>query len=181
MAELTALLISARQGDKEAAGKAFSQLYADLHRLARSKLRQHKSMTLLDTTSLVHESYLLVSAGIPVADRQPFFAYASRVMRSVIVDSLAHGWPSGVEETTFASIRDTTSLATVASQRSMCSACTKRSTSSRRRTNASPKSSRCATSAATPSRRSPKRWTRPSAPSAATGKRRRLMLFAALE
>ncbi len=88
MPQLTELLSAARQGDKEAAGKAFSQLYADLHRLARSKLRQHKSMTLLDTTSLLHESYLrLVGAqALPVADRHHFFAYASRVMRSVIVD-----------------------------------------------------------------------------------------------
>ena len=45
-------------------------------------------MALLDTTSLVHESYLrLVGNGaLPVENRHHFFAYASRVMRSVIVD-----------------------------------------------------------------------------------------------
>jgi RNA polymerase sigma factor (TIGR02999 family) len=45
-------------------------------------------MTLLDTTSLVHESYMkLLGAGtLPVEDRRHFFAYAARVMRSVIVD-----------------------------------------------------------------------------------------------
>lgn len=88
MAELTSLLAAARQGDDNAAGQAFSLLYADLRRLARARLRQHQTFTLLDTTSLVNESYLkLVGAqALPVEDRHHFFAYASRVMRSVIVD-----------------------------------------------------------------------------------------------
>jgi len=88
MAQLTELLSAARLGDQQAAGEAFSLLYAELHKLARSKLRQHQSMTLLDTTSLLHESYLrLVGAqALPVSDRHHFFAYAARVMRSVIVD-----------------------------------------------------------------------------------------------
>ena len=85
---LTVLLASARGGDKEAAGAAYALLYDELRRLARAKLRAHRSMTLLDTTSLVHESYLrLVGAdALPIEDRHHFFAYASRVMRSVIVD-----------------------------------------------------------------------------------------------
>jgi RNA polymerase sigma factor (TIGR02999 family) len=85
---LTQLLASARSGDQQAAGAAYSLLYQELRRLARAKLRQHQTMTLLDTTSLVHESYLkLVGAeALPVEDRHHFFAYAARVMRSVIVD-----------------------------------------------------------------------------------------------
>jgi len=88
MAELTSLLAAARQGDARSKGQAFSLLYADLRRLARTRLRQHQTMTLLDTTSLVHESYLKLmgAQALPVADRQHFFAYASHVMRSVIVD-----------------------------------------------------------------------------------------------
>jgi RNA polymerase sigma factor (TIGR02999 family) len=68
--------------------RAFSLLYDDLRRLARSRLRQHQTMTLLDTTSLVHESYLKLVGGssLPVEYRHHFFAYAARVMRSVIVD-----------------------------------------------------------------------------------------------
>ena len=86
--QLTLLLASARAGDKNAADAAYSLLYDELRRLARAKLRKHQSMTLLDTTSLVHESYLrLVGAqALPVEDRHHFFAYAARVMRSVIVD-----------------------------------------------------------------------------------------------
>lgn len=88
MAELTSLLAAARSGDAHAAGAAFGLLYQDLRRMARSRLRQHQTMTLLNTTSLVHESYLkLVGAeSVPVQDRHHFFAYASKVMRSVIVD-----------------------------------------------------------------------------------------------
>ena len=86
--DITALLAAARAGDEAAAGAAFSALYQDLRRLARSRLRQHQTLTLLDTTSLVHESYLkLLGVGAAVAeDRRHFFAYAAHVMRSVIVD-----------------------------------------------------------------------------------------------
>lgn len=85
---LTQLLASARMGDQAAAGAAFGLLYDELRRLARAKLRHHQTMTLLDTTSLVHESYLkLIGAtALPVEDRHHFFTYAARVMRSVIVD-----------------------------------------------------------------------------------------------
>jgi RNA polymerase sigma factor (TIGR02999 family) len=88
MSELTTLLAAARQGDQDAAGAAYGLLYDDLRRLARSRLRQHQAMTLLDTIALVHESYLkfVGNAELPVQDRHHFFAYASRVMRSVIVD-----------------------------------------------------------------------------------------------
>ncbi len=88
MSEITTLLAAARHGDQEAAGAAFGLLYDDLRRLARSRLRPHQDMTLLDTTSLVHESYLRLmgNSALPVENRHHFFAYASRVMRSVIVD-----------------------------------------------------------------------------------------------
>lgn len=88
MSEITELLAAARGGDAAAAKSAFTLLYDDLRRLARAKLRGHQPMTLLDTTALVHESYLKLvgQPGLPVSDRHHFFAYAARVMRSVIVD-----------------------------------------------------------------------------------------------
>jgi len=63
-------------------------LYDDLRRLARSELRRHQTITFLDATSLVHESYLrLVGNGQLRHDqRGEFMAYMARVMRSVIVD-----------------------------------------------------------------------------------------------
>ena len=86
--QLSQLLVLARKGDHDAKGELFGLLYQDLRRIARARLRQHQSITLLDTTALLHESYLrLVGANaLPVEDRRHFFTYAATVMRSVIVD-----------------------------------------------------------------------------------------------
>ena len=56
--ELTDLLRRAQQGDSEAANAVFAATYPELRRLARARLRGGGRHTLLDTTSLVHESYL---------------------------------------------------------------------------------------------------------------------------
>ncbi len=89
MNQLTELLGRLHQGDAKARDALFEAAYAELHRLARSRLRDGGRNTLLDTTGLVHESYLrFVGAGeLRAGDRRTFFAYASRVMRSVIVNS----------------------------------------------------------------------------------------------
>jgi RNA polymerase sigma factor (TIGR02999 family) len=89
MAELTELLGRIQAGDTEARDALFASAYAELHRLARARLRDGGRNTVLDTTCLVHESYLrFVRAGeLRAGDRRAFFAYASQVMRSVIVDS----------------------------------------------------------------------------------------------
>ena len=57
--------------------------------MARARLRDGGRNTLLDTTALVHESYLrFVRAGaLRAADRRAFYAYASQVMRTVIINS----------------------------------------------------------------------------------------------
>ena len=89
MNQLTVLLGRLREGGAEARDALFSAAYTELHHLARSRLRDGGRNTLLDTTGLVHESYLrFVTAGaLHVEDRRTFFAYASHVMRSVIVNS----------------------------------------------------------------------------------------------
>jgi RNA polymerase sigma factor (TIGR02999 family) len=89
MNQLTELLHRLESGDAGAREALFATAYADLHRLARARLRDGGSNTLLDTAGLVHESYLrFVDAGeLRAEDRRAFFAYASQVMRSVIVDS----------------------------------------------------------------------------------------------
>jgi len=88
MSEITTLLQAASGGDRQAADRAYALLYADLRRLAHSRLRREGVYTLLDTTSLVHESYLRLhgSAEPGFAGRDQFLAYAARVMRSVVVD-----------------------------------------------------------------------------------------------
>jgi RNA polymerase sigma factor (TIGR02999 family) len=64
--------------------------YEELRRLARARLRDGGRNTVLETTSLVHECYLrFVAAGeLRAEDRRAFFAYASQVMRSVILNSI---------------------------------------------------------------------------------------------
>jgi RNA polymerase sigma factor (TIGR02999 family) len=89
MGRLTELLGKLHAGDPEARDAVFAAAYAELHRLARSRLREGGRSTVLDTTSLVHEAYLrFVSGGaLHAEDRRAFFAFASQVMRSVIVNS----------------------------------------------------------------------------------------------
>jgi RNA polymerase sigma factor (TIGR02999 family) len=90
MGQLTALLERIQGGDTEARDALFAAAYTELHRLAQSRLRDGGRSVLLDTTGLVHESYLrLVGVGeLRVEDRRAFFGYASQVMRSVIVNSV---------------------------------------------------------------------------------------------
>jgi RNA polymerase sigma factor (TIGR02999 family) len=90
MTQLTELLGRIQVGDTEARDALFAAAYAELHRLAHARLRDGGRNTVLDTTCLVHESYLrFVRAGeLQAEDRRAFFAYASQVMRSVIVNSV---------------------------------------------------------------------------------------------
>jgi DNA-directed RNA polymerase specialized sigma24 family protein len=50
------------QATARPAAQAFALLYDELRRMARARLRPHQTMTLLDTTSLVHEAYLKLVA-----------------------------------------------------------------------------------------------------------------------
>ncbi len=86
---LTALLARVGTGDRAARDALFAAVYPELRRLAHARLHGGGRNTVLDTTALVHESYLrLVHTGeLRFDDRRAFFGYASRVMRSVIVDS----------------------------------------------------------------------------------------------
>ena len=86
--DLTQLIHLAQGGDRDAADALYASAYADLRRLARSRLRAGGRYTLLDTCSLVHESYVRFVNGRHVSfqDRLHFMRWAAQVMRSVIVD-----------------------------------------------------------------------------------------------
>lgn len=86
--DLTGLIRRAADGDADAADQVFAATYRDLIKLARFRLAGGGRNTLLDTTSLVHESYLrFANAGaLRLEDRNHFLGWAGRVMRSVIVD-----------------------------------------------------------------------------------------------
>jgi RNA polymerase sigma factor (TIGR02999 family) len=88
MGELTVLLAAVRAGQPGAVDALVTLTYKEIHDLAHQRLRRSQAITLLDTTSLVHECYLrLVKIGeLKVADRTHFIAYAARAMRSIVVD-----------------------------------------------------------------------------------------------
>lgn len=85
---LTDLILRAQEGDEAALRDVFDATYQDLRAVARVRLSKGDRVPLLDTTSLVHESFVrFASAGrLRVEDRRHFLRYASHVMRSVIVD-----------------------------------------------------------------------------------------------
>ena len=85
---LTDLIQRASAGDDAAQQRVFETSYNDLRRVAHARLTHSARGTFLDTTALVHESYLrFVNAGeLNITDRQHFLRYAGHVMRSVIID-----------------------------------------------------------------------------------------------
>ncbi len=90
MPTITLLLERLRDGDTSVRDELFAVAYDNLKALAHVRLRGGGRNTELDTTALVHESYLrfVESGQLRAVDRRAFFAYASQVMRSVIVDSV---------------------------------------------------------------------------------------------
>ncbi len=90
MGEFTEALHDLRSGrmESDAVNALFQGAYDDLKRLAHERLRRNQPVTSLNTTSLVHESYLrfLGASRLDLEDRSHFMVYAARVMRSVIVD-----------------------------------------------------------------------------------------------
>jgi len=87
---LSLLLGMARAGDHDAFAELFTVAYQELCVLARARLRPHRGGAALDTSALVHETFLRFANGgsLRVEHRPHFFRYASRVMRSVIIDTV---------------------------------------------------------------------------------------------
>lgn len=86
--EITRYLHQLRAGTPGAIDKLVPLLYDDLRRLAHQRLRGERDGHTLDTTALVHEAYVRLSAQrqVSAADRSEFFAAASNTMRRVLVD-----------------------------------------------------------------------------------------------
>jgi RNA polymerase sigma factor (TIGR02999 family) len=83
--EVTALLQELADGKADAAGRLYTLLYPELKRLARSHLAGAGPIT-LDPSALIHEVWLRSRGQEAARHRGQFFAHASLVMRSVIVD-----------------------------------------------------------------------------------------------
>ncbi|MGZ5183749.1 MAG: ECF-type sigma factor [Caldimonas sp.] len=91
-AGITLILNRALAGDAASRERAYALLYAELLRLARSHLSGSGALS-LNPSALVHEAYLrmLAREATPMRDRRAFFAYASSVMRSVLIDHVRAG------------------------------------------------------------------------------------------
>lgn len=90
MGDITTLIARAREGDRPAFDALFQRLYPELRRAAHARLAGHQRGAGMQTTVLLHECYLrFLNAGhLAPADRGHFIAYASHVMRSIIVDAV---------------------------------------------------------------------------------------------
>ena len=88
-APITQLLRRVADGDRAALDAVYASLYPELKRIARARLHSQGDGGGLQTTMVVHESFLRLAAtpGAQLLDRKHFFAYAARTMRSVIVDA----------------------------------------------------------------------------------------------
>ncbi|HEX4508533.1 MAG TPA: ECF-type sigma factor [Burkholderiaceae bacterium] len=90
MGDVTLLLQAAREGEPLAVERIFELLYPDLRRIAHGRLRYRDDRLLMETGSLVNEAYLqlLGKQRLEAHDRGHFLAYAARVMRNVVVDTV---------------------------------------------------------------------------------------------
>jgi RNA polymerase sigma factor (TIGR02999 family) len=86
--EIPSLVAAAERGDHGAAEALFSVLYSELHRMARRELARGGSHMSLGVTTLLHEAYMEMAGRSDTAfpDRARFMAYASRVMRGLVID-----------------------------------------------------------------------------------------------
>ena len=88
MDDVVELLSRSAAGDPVARDALFASLYPSLRRLAHARLRGQRDVSQLQTTALVHETYLRVAGHAARAEGLPqFLAYAAQIMRSVITDA----------------------------------------------------------------------------------------------
>jgi RNA polymerase sigma factor (TIGR02999 family) len=87
MTDVATLLGAVRSGTSAGANELFQLLYLELRSLAHDQSRRHAEPA-VHTTTLVHEAYLRFQASgeLQLEDRRHFLAYASHVMRSIVVD-----------------------------------------------------------------------------------------------
>ncbi|MEZ5500508.1 MAG: sigma-70 family RNA polymerase sigma factor [Steroidobacteraceae bacterium] len=85
---ITLLLDAARRGEPAAANALFSEVYAELKSIARSQRRRWRGNETLNTTALIHEAFVKLSANDrrSYVNRAHFYATASKAMRHVLMN-----------------------------------------------------------------------------------------------
>jgi RNA polymerase sigma factor (TIGR02999 family) len=86
--EVTVLLRAWHAGDEDAYRQVSSILYSELRRQAAHYMRRKRNGDTLQTTALVHETFMRLAAARQVdwQDRSHFLAVAARTMRRFLVD-----------------------------------------------------------------------------------------------
>lgn len=75
-----------------AQGALFASLYAELRQIARRELHRGGGAPALSPTTVLHEAFLRLERreGVAPASEGEFLAYASRVMRNLVIDLVRH-------------------------------------------------------------------------------------------
>jgi RNA polymerase sigma factor (TIGR02999 family) len=73
-------------------GVLFASLYSELRQIARRELQRSGGAGALSPTTVLHEAYLKLGQreGAAPASEGEFLAYASRVMRNLVIDLVRH-------------------------------------------------------------------------------------------
>jgi len=85
---ITQLLLEWGKGDTRALDELMPLVYEELHRIARHYMAGERPGHTLQTTALIHETYLRLTNQDPIAwqNRAHFFAVAAQAMRRILVD-----------------------------------------------------------------------------------------------
>lgn len=86
--EVTQLLLSWNQGDREALDRLIPLVEAELRRLARRFMRRERGDHTLQTSALINEAYvkLVDQQNVQWQDRAHFFAVSAQIMRHILID-----------------------------------------------------------------------------------------------
>ena len=87
-ADLTQLLVSARDGNRQAADQLLPHVYRELRILAAGLMRGERIDHTLQATALAHEAYLKLidQTRVQWRDRAHFLAVAAQALRRILVD-----------------------------------------------------------------------------------------------
>ena len=85
---VTELLVRWRAGDGDALESLIPLVYDEMRRLAHSYLRRERPDHTLESTALVHEAYVRLTAHAPPdwQNRTHFFGIAANLMRQILVE-----------------------------------------------------------------------------------------------
>ena len=86
--DITALLHGWKSGDASAAERLANLAYPELHRIAMRHCRRENRSSTMQCTAVVHEAWLRMAQQQDASwtDRTHFFAFVSRLMRSILID-----------------------------------------------------------------------------------------------